>query len=169
MAPPATRIMDVCTDLLTAVQANHGGILPARQYVSAGPPAWDCELVAVWCERTAGFDGNVMAELSDAIAKAAAHTMRYGSFVVTIVRCTPAVPESAGGKVVLPTVAKEEDAASALYEDGQRVINALVAAEKAGELPGCNGIAFVDWTTQGPDGGMVAGNLRVRVGLATGL
>jgi hypothetical protein len=169
MAPPATRIMDVCVDLLTAVQARHGGVLPTRQYVSAGAPAWDCELLAVWCERTAGFDGDVMLETSSPIMASAAHVMRYGTFVVTIVRCTPAVPESSGGKVVVPTVAKEEEAASTLYEDAQRVINALVLAEKAGELPGCNGMAFVDWTVQGPEGGLVAGNLRVRVGLATGL
>lgn len=169
MAPPPSRIKDVCDDLLAAVILYHGGMLPDRQYVSAGAPAWDCELVAVWCERTGPYDGEVNAEIASSFLPSAAHSLRYGTFVVTIVRCTPAIPDSSGGKIVLPTVVQEEAASTLLYEDAQRTVNALLEAEKAGALPGCHGISFIDWRVLGPSGGMVAGELRARIGLATGL
>ncbi len=169
MAPPASRIYDVCGDLLGAVIAHHGGSLPARAYISGGPPAWDCELLATWCENTVGIDGNVAQEQQQPLARHAGHTMRAGVFVVTLVRCTPALPDTEGDQIVLPSVAEEQAAARTLYEDGQRTLNALVAAERAGELPGCNSLVFQQWSTLGPEGGLVAGELRVRVGLATGL
>ena len=169
MAPPASRIKDVCDDLLAAVIMYHGGVLPDRQFVSAGAPAWDCELVAVWCERTGPYDGEVNVEQPSSFSPSAAHSLRYGTFVVSIARCTPAVPDSKAGKIILPTVGDEESAATELYEDAQRIANGLLEAEQAGALPGCHGIAGVDWRVVGPSGGFVAGEFRVRVGLATGL
>lgn len=169
MAPPATRIYDVCADLLAAVQTRHGSPLPARQFISAGAPAWDCELLAAWCERTAGLgsaDPNV--EAAVAHSREPTHAMRYGVFVLTLMRCTPAVPDTVGAEVVLPTVADEQAASSQLYEDAQRMLNAVVAAEKAGELTECHSLALVDWRIIGPDGGYVAGELRLRIGLAQG-
>jgi hypothetical protein len=85
------------------------------------------------------------------------------------VRCTPAMPDTEGDQIVLPSTDEEQAAARTLYEDGQRVLNALIAAERAGELPGCHSLVFQSWGTLGPEGGLVAGELRVRVGLATGL
>jgi hypothetical protein len=169
MAPPASRIYDVCADVLGAVIDRHGAPLPDRAYVSAGPPAWDCELLATWCETTAGQAGNAAADVVEPLRSHAGHTMRTGVFVVTLVRCTPALPDVEGDQVVLPSTDEEQAAARELYEDAQRVLNALVAAEKAGELPTCNGMAFAGWNTLGPEGGLVAGELRVRIGLATGL
>lgn len=166
MAPSPTRIYDVCDDLLTAVVTRHGGDLPARQYVSAGEPAWDCELVATYCESAGNVDGDPTLDTFDAVKRLPGHTVRAGTFVVTIVRCTPAVIDNSANP---PSVDEENAASLAVYEDAQRMFNALVAAEKAGELPGCNSIAFGQWTVVGPDGGFVAGELRVLVGLATGL
>lgn len=169
MAPPATRIYDVCADLLGAVVNNHGGTLPDRQFVSPGAPAFDCEGLMVWCERTAGFDGDVLVETTTSILPGASHTMRAGTFVVTLTRCAPNVVSDDGGNLTLPTTDEEDEAAQLVYEDGQRVLNALVEAEKAGELPLCHSLAFIDWRVLGPYMGFVAGELRVRVGLATGL
>lgn len=161
MVTPVSKIYDTCTALLAAVETHHGGTLPARRYVSAGPAAWDCELVAVWCERTYSHDGEVGQELVQSIP-GARRTMRGGLFAVEVVRCAP-TPKDSGDP---PSVAAEEAAAELVYEDGQRTLNALVAAERDGDLPGCHGVAFADWTVQGPEGALVASLLRVRVNLA---
>lgn len=169
MAPPPTRIFDTCQVILDAVIAHHGGSLPDRRVIPAGPPALDCELLAVWMETSSGADGgNVAAESIDPLRTSASHTMRAGTFVVSIARCTPDTPEQ-GIKVRLPKAEKVTAAGRILYEDAQRSLNALVAAEKAGELVGCNGVAFMSWTALGPDGGFIMGELRVRVGLSSGL
>ncbi len=162
MATDPERIYTACTALLDAVVNHHGGDLPSRQLVSAGMPAWDCELVAVWCER------NPAQESTQRHQAAPGWAMRAGTFVATIVRCTPAVPEAHGPTVKLTTVEQEQAAAQALYGDAQRMQEALVAAVKAGELSGCHSLVFLDWRTVGPQGGMVAGELRVRIGLVLG-
>lgn len=162
MAPDPSRIFDVCEDVLGAVVTRHGAPLPARQYVAAGLPAWDCELVAVWCESTIGIDGNVSVEALEPMRRAAAHSMRAGVFVVTIARCAP----TPGPRGAAPSTDTEETVARTLYEDAQRILNSLLAAEKAGELGGCHGVAFQQWAPIGPEGGYVAGELRVRIGLA---
>jgi phage tail protein X len=132
-------------------------------------PPMDCELVATWCERTYAHTGSVVEEVIEPLGSAASHVLRAGMFVVTMYRCTPAVPDSHGDSIALPSTLEEEAAARELYGDAQRVTNALRAAERAGELPACNGLAFDSWTGLGPEGGMVGGELRVRVGLATGV
>jgi len=169
MAPPPERIWDVCADLLAAVIDHHGGDLPDRTYVSAMAPPMDCELLATWCERTYSHTGNVVEEVIEPLGSSPSHVLRAGMFVVTMYRCTPAVPDTVGDEVVLPSVDEEQAASRQLYTDAQRIQNALRAAERAGELPGCNGMAFDSWTGLGPEGGMVGGELRVRVGLSTGL
>lgn len=152
---------------LLAVQSYHGGTLPDRQFVVAGPPSWDCALLAVHVERTEGYEGDV-ATVTTAVSPGAGFAMRAATLAVTLVRCTPAVPDSKGSKVSMPSVDDEEDAALTLYSDSQRTLNALVEAHKAGELGGCRSLAFLDWTVLGPEGGMVAGLLRVRAGLVIG-
>ena len=165
MAPPATRIWDVCNDLLAGVVSYHGGSLPGRQYVSAGSPAWDCELLAVWCETTNGNDGSPELDAISAHSVGAAHVMRSGVFVVSLVRCTPAVPDGVGDVFVPPSVDKEHEAAFEVYSDAQRTLNALREAEKAGELASCHGLIFSGWTVRDPEGGFVGGELRVIVSL----
>lgn len=164
MPPPVDRLWLVCNDLLAAVVNHHGGTLPARQYVAAGAPAWDCELVSAWCDRTAGTEGDPAQETVTSLPGNAAWAMRAGTFVVTIVRCVPP-PTVQGEEVVPPSVADEEAAAQVLYEDAQRTVNALVSAYRAGELASCHGLAMLDWRSLGPDGLLVAGELRVRVRL----
>lgn len=168
MPPNPERIFDAAQQLLAAVVTRHGGTLPDRQYVSAGPPAWDCELVSVHAVSGGSYDGNLSATAVEQNPRAAGFSMESAQYGITIVRCTPAVPDSKGTKPSFPTVAQEEAAAEALYADVQRVKNALVAAAKTGELPGCASLVFEGWSVIGPDGGMVASERLVRVGLVMG-
>lgn len=167
MAPPADRVYAVCDDLLDAVVARHGGELPVRQYVAAGPPAWDCALLATWCETTRGTLGPPELAATDSHSAGGPWAMRAGIFVVTLVRCMPPAELDHAGEVLnLPTVAEESAAAEVLYTDAQRLLNALVAAYKAGELGSCHGLAFSDWRVLGPAGNLVAGELRLLVNLS---
>ncbi len=168
MAPEPERLLNMAQSTLMAVQSHHGGELPARQFVSAGPPVWDCELLAVHVERTEGYDGNAATTTVQPLAAGAGFAMRVATLVVTLVRCTPAVPDSKGSKVTMPSVDDEEAAATVLYTDAQRMLNALVVAHRAGELVACRSLAFQDWSVLGPTGGLVAGVLRVRAGLVIG-
>ena len=168
MVAPASRVYDVAKALLDATISYHGGALPDRQYVSAGAPAWDCELVAVWCESTGSVEGGAELDAFESQRRLAGHTMRAGTFVVTIVRCTPAVPEMVGQQIKQTSVDEENAAAVDLYQDAQMIINAIREAEEAGELGTCNSVVFDTWVPIGPDGGFVGGEQRVRVGLSTG-
>jgi hypothetical protein len=169
MAAPVTRIQDVAEELLAAIVTYHGGIVPDRQIVPAGPPAWDCEMVAVWCESTSSVDGGPELDAFESRRRMTGHQMRAGTFVISIVRCTPAVPNVVGSTVLVPTVDDENAAGRELHEDAQRVINALAEARDADELGTCNSIVFDTWTQLGPDGSYFASEQRVRVGLSTGL
>lgn len=163
MAPPPGRIYSMCTDLLAVVVARHGATLPDRQYVAAGAPAWDCELLATWCETTRGAAG------AGDNAAATPWSMRDGTFVVTMVRCVPMADIAQDGSLLtLPTEAAESAAAELLYNDAQRMLNAVVAGHKAGELGGCHGLALLDWRVLGPAAGLVAGELRLALSLSAG-
>lgn len=163
--PNPERVFDAAQQLLAAVVTRHGGTLPARQYVSAGPPAWDCELVSVHATGGGSYDGNLSAVAVEQNQRGAGFAMEQAQFGITIVRCA-AVAQ--GTKPPYPTVAQEEDAAAALYADVQRVKNALVAAAKAGELPGCASLVFEGWSVIGPEGKFVSSERLVRVGLVMG-
>ncbi len=169
MAFDPQRLNVMCRAVLDAVVARHGGtdgaMLPPRRYVSAGPPAWDCELVAAWCETTAGQEGDPASDVLQGLGSAAGLGMRTATVVVTVARCTPAMPDVVGTQIVVPTVEDEEAASVRLYEDSTRVLNALVAAHAAGELAGCNSLAFAGWNVLGPEGGYVGGELRLRIGM----
>lgn len=171
MALDPQRLNTICRAVLDAVVARHGGTdgaaLPPRRYVSAGPPAWDCELVAAWCENTAGQEGDTASDVIQGLGSAAGFGMRTATVVVTIARCTPAMPDVIGTHIVVPTVEDEEAASVRLYEDSTRVLNALLAANAAGDLTGCNAMAFAGWNVLGPEGGYVGGELRMRIGLTS--
>lgn len=163
MPPPPGRIHATCTDLLAVVVARHGGALPDRQYVAAGAPPWDCELLATWCETTRGALG------AGTHPADAPWAMRDGTFVATLVRCVPMADVGQDGTLLaLPTEADETAAAELLYTDAQRMLNAVVAGHKAGEIGGCHGLALLDWRVLGPAGGLVAGELRLALSLSAG-
>ena len=159
MAPAPTRIYDICVDVLSTVVVNHGGTLPERQYVSAGPPAWDCELLAVHCISSAATTD------ASPIARSAPHLMRSAQVVVTIVRCVPTV-DSNGMAVSVPSVVDEQAAAAVLYGDAQRVVNAVAIGEAAGTIGSCWGVRFLDFAALGPEGGFAAAAVSFEIALA---
>lgn len=168
MAPEPERVYNLCQALLGAVVDRHGGTLPDRQFVSAMAPSWDCDLLAVWHEVAEGYEGNPTVATTQSMPSGAGYAMRAGTFVITMVRKTCAIVRSQGNKAILPTVEQEEDAARTLYGDEQRMVNAVVAAVKAGEIAGCHSLAILGWQGIGPDGEYVAGELRVRIGMVIG-
>lgn len=171
MAPPISRLWDLATAVLTAVEdgyATEGVDLPDRTFVSYGPPLVDCPLLAVHVERVYGIEGNVAAEALQPIASAAGHTMRAATFVIVLVRCVPVVAEDGLADVRIPTSDEEDNAALEILSDAQLVLNSLVAAERAGDLPGCHSIVYESWIPIVAEGGLAGGATRVRIGVAAG-
>lgn len=168
MAPPPDRLYVLARGVLDAVVAGYatdGVNLPAHRLVTPGLPAWDCEGVYVQVERTFGHDGNITAETLQPLTRHAGHAMRAVSIAVTVLRCVPGVHDNGAGGISLPAPEEEEAAAELILTDAQRVLNVLVAAQKAGDLPGCNSLAFEQWQSVGPEGDLGGGLLRIRMGV----
>jgi hypothetical protein len=171
MPIPPERLDDICHAILDAVATGYttaSAALPGRRYVSAGAPAWDCEQVVVHAERVYGQEGDVRAEAPAAYSRHPGHTMRAVEAIVTIIRCAPAVTRR-GQQVVPPTVESEEAVAALVHADMGLVLNSLITAERAGDLPGCNSIAFMQWQAVPVQGDLVGSQQRVRVGLHIGV
>lgn len=168
---PADRIFDIATACLEAVEAHYGSEgydLPARRYVANGLPAFDLtedqecdEQVTVFCESTYGIQGSPLIEDPREQLADAGHAMRAGIFAITVVRCVPTIDDS----TAIPTVAEENASSQEIYADAVLTLNALVAAQRAGELPGCGSITFLRWTNENAQGGVGAGTLRVAIAL----
>lgn len=139
---------------------------PGRRFVCAGRPAWDCELVAVWVERVGPFGGDVARDAPDAIVAMPSSTARTATLWVTVARCAPTVDvNDVAGTVVWPTVDEEQESALALYQDQTRVLEAIRAGAQAGRLPDLNDWLVDEWRVIGPEGGIVAGEHRLRIDL----
>ena len=171
MPPAANRIYLAARAILDAVVAGYaaaGVALPDRQYISHGPPAWDCSLLAVYQQRGFGHSGNIATETLEPILPHSSHVLRGALFAVELVRCYPDV-DSSGTEVVLPSAAAMEAGSEELLIDEQLIHNSLLAAEKAGQLgTACHEVAYGDWQPLGPMGGLAGGLLVVRVGLTRG-
>lgn len=180
MAPPADRVYLAAREVLDTVVAGYvaaqagtdwlaDSVLPDRQLVSVGPPAWDVTdegcaggVVAVWVERVYPHAGNVVAEPADAQAGSAGHVLRGWFVRIQIARCVPTLDDQGNP----PDAGDEEAAAEVLLRDCQLVQNVLRAAEKDGTLTRCNDLAFVEWVSVGPDGAMAGGTHGYRMNLA---
>jgi hypothetical protein len=166
MAPSPDRIYLLARSVLDAIVAGYAdaGIpLPAHQLVTPGLPAWDCEGVYVQVERTYGHDGDVATEVIQARTAHAAHTMRAIAVAVTVLRCVPDIEDLGNGNIVLPDPVEEEAAAELILTDAQRLLNILVAAQRQGDIGGCNGLAFDQWQSVGPESGLGGGILHLRL------
>lgn len=161
MAIPRDRIYSVAEGLLMAVQAGlaaEGVPVPDRAYVSAGAPALDvgiCSILAVWAESA---DRTTQGDDVDPFEEDSANWLiRTPRYVVTLGRCSAVIHDNGEP----PSVAEEQAAALALYGDATSIINAVVAAYSAGDLPtSCHGLAYAGWQVIGPSGGMVATEVR---------
>lgn len=171
MPPRLDRVYNAARELLDIVVAGYAQAaielpdwpdalaLPARQLVTIGPPAWDCALVAVWVERIASHDGNVLAEQPDPYL--ATPSLRAWLARVQIVRCVPNLMES--GDPHPPDV--EEAATELCLMDAQLVDN-IVRGVRSGEgFKACNDLAFVEWVSVGPQGDLAASTHAYRIDL----
>lgn len=166
MPPTVDRIYTVARDILdtlTAGYATANADLPARQLVTPGLPSWDCEGVYVQVERVYTHDGNVAGEILQAATDHPGHALTGCVVAVSILRCVPTLED--GPRPKIPPAAAEEAAAELILTDAQRSWNILLAAQRAGEIAGCNGLAYDSWTSDGPAGGIAGGVLRLRVGV----
>jgi hypothetical protein len=158
-------LTSVCDELLADVISYFGMVgvdLPARRYVAAGVPAWDCELVAVY---VVGISPGDLAGLSGDISfeDGISYGLRNATIAISIVRCS-AKSHVVGSKVTPPTVAEEEAAAAALHLDADTIDAAVLSSS----IVGCQMIAPVAWTPIGPQGGFVGGEWRYRFSLEDG-
>jgi hypothetical protein len=159
-------LTSVCDELLSDVISYFGMVgvdLPARQYVAAGVPAWDCELLAVYVVGLAPGDLAGLTTGDISFQDGISYGLRNATIAITIVRCAPK-PHVAGSKVTPPTVAEEEAAADALHLDADTIDAAVLSSS----LTGCQMIAPVSWNPIGPQGGFVGGEWRYRFSLEDG-
>lgn len=167
MAPDPDRVWLMAQSVKAAIEAGYtaaGVDLPERVFVSPGLPAWDCEELAVQVEANIGQEGDIAAEVLQPRLPGAGHALRAIRVALHMIRCVPTVDQAAD-EPVIPTAAEEEYAAETILVDSQLMLNCLVAAQRAGDLPSCSGLVFEQWQNVGPDGGLGGGILRVRLGL----
>lgn len=163
MSPPVTRLYDIARAFLDAVVDGwpaEAPPLPSRRYVSNGLVFWDCcETLAVEVERTFGIEADPSVE--QIIQVPGLLGMRAATIAVWLIRKVVDIDEQ-GEAVVFPAADEIEDDAQVVLADAQAVLNVLIDAQRAGTLATCQGVAFENWTAQGPEGGLGGGVLRVR-------
>lgn len=167
MAVPLSRLFDLALALLTAVEdgaAAEGVTLPARRYVAHMLPSADCDQLTVHVERTFGYEGALEAEQLLPQYARAGHALRGATYVVQLWRCVPALDDNGNP----PTAAALQASAQEIDADAVLLVNSVLAAERAGDLPGCSGVAIENWTPLTASGGLGGGELRVRVTLGGG-
>ena len=155
---PADRLYSAAKALLDVVVAHYadqGVPLPDRRFVSDGTPAWDCEQVVTYVERT--FSGTLENENTRPLN---CLVVRSAQIVVEIARCTPVFANDYDDAP--PTAEAIDGVAQTVLGDSMHLTNAIVAGHQAGELGGCKGLALVEWESLGPQGGLVGGRQRVR-------
>lgn len=160
------RLMERCSDVLTAIEDHYASAsveLPERRFVSAGNPAYDCELVAVWCERYEPHEGDVSFAVGVPTTARPGFGLLVGSFVATIVRKTCAVLQEGA---LPPTAEQEEAAAALLYGDALLMHGALATAIAMG-MAGCNSLVFTAWSLNQAEvqAGWIGGELRFRMAM----
>lgn len=164
---PVNTLHELCLATLKAVNdfyVAEDQPIPSRQVVSAGPPAWDCELVSVWCERTNPHSGDVMGNDPTPLVGSVGSTLRAASLVITICRCSPDVIEGDGyNGIVHPPEAEVTEAARLMHYDEPMMVEAIRQGASAGVLPNLNDWGLADWQIIGPMGGLVAAEMRFRV------
>ena len=161
------RIYDLAHAALDAVTTRwdyDAEPLPTRQSIAVGEVAWDCEQLIVAVESTANHVGDVAVEVYESMQAAAGFGLRFVTLGIWLVRCVTAQPttNSMSGEVYPPTLAQLDHDASIVLADVTSITNAVSAAQKAGELAGCNGLVHERWEALGPAGGLVGGVLRTR-------
>lgn len=165
---PALAIFDVARALLDAVVDYYQGLnvgLPERRFVAPYVPILDCEQLTVHVERTFGNEGDSALQVIQPISGHPGHSLRTAVFVIGVSRCVP-MHEQVGDGIVLPPLADEEAAAAQIHSDAVHLYNAVLTAEKNGDLGHCNLVAILEWISAGNEAGLAGGGLRVWIGLS---
>lgn len=132
----AERILEIAVEALDSQDAiDAGGLLgaPARQYVSDGLPAFDCEQVTV---HLPGLLEEITSPLSPNPATGSRQVtgrINLVNFVTTVVRC---VPVSASTQP--PAAAKIETSARQIYSDWWAIWAAMYWHARANTLLGAD-------------------------------
>lgn len=164
MAIPTTRLHDLLSDVLTAVTTHYGeaGVdLPERRYVSPGLPAWDCEQLTVFAERTDPNAGDVTAAIPNPMLPAAGYSLRTATVSIELARCVPTLTDDGA----FPDEVDIDASSQILYADHSLLMQAVIAGVRSNELPRLHTVALGGWEVIGPEGGFVAGRLTFSAGL----
>ncbi len=133
--------------------------LPARRYVTAWTPDHDCEQVTVRFSSLFAHDGDISGQITG-VGRAGLPWLLGGEFAIEVVRCAPL--DDDGGPAA---VADIEAYAADVSADAHAVYRAVLAASRAGDLPGCQGAGFVSWDALDPQGMFGGGRTIMRLGL----
>lgn len=162
-----TFLYDLAAATLTAIvgyydeHAQGEQVLPDRQYVTDGTPAWDADQVTVQAVRTFAVDGS---GVEVGLLPLGPMVRRGAEFSVQVVRCIPTIEgdmDAAGA----PKVEDIEGSARVILTDAEMMADAIVAAYHEGALPGCGGVFFAGWANLEPEGGLGGGVITVRMTL----
>lgn len=159
MPSTASSLYDLAAELLTqsaAILATTTAGAPTVQYVSAGPPAYDCcdqLTVDVGIIGYGPFNADVVA--GDAYARLTEDVVTLVPLNVTHLRCANAKP--AGGiRMGTPAHTKMTLDAQTIYEDGWVLWNGLRGAARTGALfsgTPCRPFALSGASVIAPEGG----------------
>lgn len=155
---------DLCAALLDAVVDHYddmGISLPARRYVSnAAAATEDCELLAVSLLRVYGVP-ELGSPAAEAIVVQRCLSWRAAQFEVKLLRPAPVMSETG----VVPSV-DEIEASSAVVMRDERLLTAAILRGYSAEAFGVGpNLALEDWAWMGPQGALVGGRLRLRIGM----
>lgn len=164
----AQAYLDACAEALDTITAFDGGLLgaPARQFVSAGPPAWDC------CEQLAvHVVGLVEADTSPGGLSAGKRftTGRINHVVLqaTITRCVSVGGDAMGGNYQPPSVAALMADSVQHDADGWALWNHLFNLQSSGLfLTLCDEVFFEGISAVAPSGGCAGWIATIRAYLS---
>lgn len=164
--PATSTLYDLARAALNSIVAHwpvDAEPLPDIQYVSNGLLAADgCDMLAVQVERT--FSTEADPGVEGLFVLGPGFTNRAVVLKCTMLRCVPVIDtDDAGNVTYIPTPTEIETSAVVVLYDSQAMFNALVAGQANDELGGCQSMAFESWTSEGPEGGIGGGSLRVRM------
>lgn len=149
------RITRICEALIAATRDGLNGAgypVPANQFVSAGAPVIDDELLACSFLRIVPTQGDPAGNNPAPIRSLVS---RAGEFVVYNVM--PAyVFETAAGETIAPSAAEQQDEAERVQGSLLAGINGVVTAAKTEQIGVGDLVVYLDSTIVGPEGGFVA-------------
>lgn len=172
---PDPTLFTLAQAVLAAVEtgyADNPNGLPERRYVADGQVAWDFDAlgpiilwgsqVTVRILRLFPHRGDIAGEVPGAFGIVTSLGIQVE---VQLLRCAPTV--SADGEfITIPSTEEIEGSAEVILADAMDVWAALLAAYRAGTLPGCGGVMFMGWDGVGPEGGLAGGTSTFRLDLA---